>query len=701
MFFSMQKAIFTATLFTLFLMNDLQAQLSPPKAKIVPKKLTKHKHTRLDNYYWLNERENPEVVSYVEAENAYTEAIMKPTQALQDSLFEEMKARIKETDMSVPYLYDGYYFYTRYEQGQEYPIYCRKKGNLEAQEEILLNVNELAEGQAYCSVADLELTDDHHILAFSMDTVGRRQYTLHFKDMRTGKILADQIHHVTGSAWSSDNKTLFFSRQDTETLRSFQVYRYVLGSNHEELIYEEKDETFDVGIFRTKSKKYIFISSHTTLADEYRFIEADKPTSDFKMFLKRQRGHEYGVDHYGDNFYVLTNWDAQNFRLMSCPVTKTAKSAWKEVIPHRPDVLLSDIEIFQHYLVVEERKGGLTQLRVIRWADQTEHYIQFEEPTYTIFSGTNLTYETDILRFGYTSLTTPSSTYDYDMNTRQKTLLKQQEVLGGYNPADYKSEFIWATAQDGTKIPISLVYKKGFEKTGTSPLFLYAYGSYGISIDPTFSSTRLSLLNRGFVFAIAHIRGGQELGRQWYENGKMFQKKNTFTDFTDCAEHLIKGNYTSASKLVAEGGSAGGLLMGAILNMKPHLFKAVISAVPFVDVVTTMLDTSIPLTTSEYDEWGNPNKKDSYDYMLSYSPYDQVSAQNYPHILVTTGFHDSQVQYWEPAKWVAKLRTMKTDKNMLLMKTDMSAGHSGKTGRFQYLKDIAFEFAFLLKALEE
>ncbi len=694
----MYKTIISLS-FAFILMNEAIAQISPPKAKIVPKKLTKHKHTRLDNYFWLNKREDPEVISYLNEENAYTESVMKSTEELQNTLFEEMKARMKETDMSVPYFYDGYHFYSRYEAGQEYPIHCRKKGTMQDKEEIILDVNILAKGKDYCSVAGLNSSDNHEILAYMMDTVGRRQYTLHFKNLKTGKAMKDKIHHVTGMAWCTDNKTLFFSRQDTETLRSYQVYRYVLGSGTEELIYEEKDDTFDVSVYRTKSEKYIFIHSSTTLADEYRYVEANNPAGKFKMFLKRERNHEYGVDHFEDNFYILTNWEAKNFRLMSCPTTDTKKTAWKEVIAHRPEVFLEDIEIFKKHLVLEERKGGLTQLRIIQWADKKEHYIQFDEPTYTLYAGTNLNFDTDIFRFGYTSLTTPSSSFDYDMNTREKTLLKQQEVIGGYNPQDYVSEFITATAQDGTKIPISLVYKKGFKKNGKNPFLLYAYGSYGISIDATFSSTRLSLLDRGFGFAIAHIRGGQELGRDWYENGKMFKKKNSFTDFIDCAEFLIKEKYTSPEYLCAEGGSAGGLLMGAVLNMKPSIFKGVISAVPFVDVVTTMLDDTIPLTTGEYDEWGNPNKKESYEYMLSYSPYDQVSAQAYPNILVTTGLHDSQVQYWEPAKWVAKLRTLKTDQNLLLMKTDMSAGHSGKTGRFEYLKDIAFEFAFMLKVV--
>jgi len=682
-------------------MNELLAQPVPPKAKVVPKKLTKHKQTRIDNYHWLNQREDTAVIDYLNAENAYTTEVMKPTEALQNTLFEEMKARIKETDMSVPYLHKGYYFYNRYQEGQEYPIYCCKKGTLEAPEIVLLDVNILAKGLEYCSVASLDISDDQETLCFFQDTVGRRQYSILFKDLKTGKMLKDKIEHATGFAWSTDNKTVFFSRQDAETLRSHQVYRYVLGSGKEELIFEEKDETFDVSIYRTKSEKYIFIHSGSTLVDEFQYIEADKPNDTFKMFLKRAPKHEYSVDHFEDKFYILTNWEAKNFRLMACPTINTAKKAWQEIIPHRPEVLLEDIEIFEKHLVLEERKGGLTQLRIIRWADKQEHYIQFDEPTYTLYSGVNLSFDTHILRFGYTSLTTPSATYDYDMETRQKTLLKQQEVIGGYNAQDYQSEYTNATAQDGTKIPISIVYKKGTKKDGSAPLLLYAYGSYGICIDATFSSTRLSLLDRGFIFAIAHIRGGQELGRDWYEDGKMFKKKNTFTDFIDCAEYLVKNQYTSKAKLCAEGGSAGGLLMGAVLNMRPELFKGVIAAVPFVDIVTTMLDDTIPLTTGEYDEWGNPNKKGSYEYMLSYSPYDQVKAQAYPHILVTTGLHDSQVQYWEPAKWVAKLRTIKTDSNMLLMKTDMSAGHSGKTGRFQYLKEIAHEFAFLLLVVEK
>lgn len=679
-------------------MTTKAQEIIPPDAKQVPKELTIHGDTRIDNYYWLNERENPEVISYLEAENTYTDSQMRSTKGLQETLYEEMVGRLKQTDMSVPYLKDGYYFYNRYEEGKEYPIYVRKKGSLDAEEDILLNVNEMAEGHDYYSVRGLQVSDNENLLAYFVDTVGRRRYTLKFKNLTTGEILTDEIPDASGFAWSADNKTVFYGIKDPQTLRVFQTYRYELGTGIEnaELVWEEEDDTFDVYVYRSKSKRFVMIASYATLSQEYQYLEADTPAGEFQMIQPRERKLEYSVSHYGDNFYILTNLDAKNFRLMKASIGATTKENWKEVIPHREDVYLENFDIFKDYLVLEERENGLTQVRIKPWDGSEEHFLPFEEAAYYAYTTTNLEFDTPILRFGYTSLTTPNSIFDYDMSTREKTLLKQQEVIGEFNAEDYQSERVFATAQDGTKVPISIVYKKGIEKNGENPLLLYAYGSYGSSSDPYFSSARLSLLDRGFVFAIAHIRGGQEMGRSWYEDGKMFKKMNTFTDFNDCATFLIQENFTSSEKLFAYGGSAGGLLMGAIINLQPELYKGVIAAVPFVDVVTTMLDESIPLTTGEFDEWGNPKNEDSYHYMLSYSPYDQVKAQEYPNLLVTAGLHDSQVQYWEPAKWVAKLRDLKTDNNLLLLKTDMDSGHSGKTGRFKRYEEIAFEYAFLL-----
>jgi oligopeptidase B len=676
---------------------------TPPKAKIVPKELEIHGHKRIDNYYWLNERENPEVIEYLKAENAYLDTVLGHTKETQDKLFAEMKGRIKEQDESVPYKLDDYYYYVRYEVGKEYAIYCRKKGSLQAKEEVMIDGNELAKGHAYFAIGGMQVSYNQDILAYSTDTVSRRIYTLYFKNLTTGETLQDVIPNITGNiAWANDNKTIFYARQDLQTLRSYQIYKHVLGTDpaKDELIFEEKDETFNVGVYRTKSKKYMVIASSSTLTTEAQILDASKPNEKFKFFLKREREHEYGIDHVGDKFYIRTNWQAKNFRLMEVAENQTTdKTKWKEVIAHRKEVLLEGFEVFKNFLVLEERKEGLMHLRIIK-NDQTEHYVDFGEPTYAAGTGVNLDFDTNVLRYGYTSLTTPSSTFDYNMETREKTLLKQQEVVGGtFKPENYQAERIYATAQDGTKIPISLVYKKGTPKDGTAPLYQYAYGSYGYSLDASFSSVRLSLLDRGFIYAICHIRGGEEMGRQWYEDGKLLKKKNTFTDFIACSEHLIKEKYTSTDKLVASGGSAGGLLMGAVVNLRPDLYKAIVADVPFVDVVTTMLDESIPLTTGEFDEWGNPKEKEYYDYMLSYSPYDNVEAKAYPNMLVTTGLHDSQVQYWEPAKWVAKLRALKTDSNLLVLKTNMEAGHGGASGRFEALKEIALEYAFLFDVL--
>ncbi len=680
-------------------MSTGSSSATPPEAKVVKKALEIHGDVRTDDYYWLNDRENPDVIAYLEAENAYTEDVMAPVKGFEDSLFEEIVGRIKPTDISVPFKVDGYYYYSRYEEGNEYPFYCRKKGSLEADERVMLDVNAMSEGHEYYAVGRRAISSGRDILSFAVDTVGRRIYAIKFKNLTTGEILADEIPAVTGNmAWANDNKTLFYSKQDPETLRSYRIYRHELGSDpsQDELVYEEQDETFNTFVFKTKSKKYIIVGSDQTLSSEYRYIEAGKPKDAFTVILPRERDLEYSVDHYRDHFYIRTNFEAKNFRLMRTPIGRTAKKHWEEVLPHRDDVLLEGFEIFKGFLVVEERKDGLVELRVRPWSGKGEHYLDFGEPAYVSYIGTNPEFDTGVLRYGYSSMTTPNSTFDHDMVSREKTLLKQTEVLGDFDASNYVTERLMADARDGTKVPISLVYRKGFSKNGKQPLLLYGYGSYGATIDAGFRSSRLSLIDRGFVYAIAHIRGSQTLGRQWYENGKLLKKKNTFTDFVDCAEYLIEQNYTSADRLFAQGGSAGGLLMGAVVNMRPDLFRGVVAAVPFVDVVTTMLDDSIPLTTSEYDEWGNPNEKEYYDYILSYSPYDQVEAKGYPNLLVTTGLHDSQVQYWEPAKWVAKLRAMKTDDNRLLLKTNMEAGHGGATGRFKRYRETAFAYAFML-----
>ncbi len=675
----------------------------PPVAKKIPKELSIHGDTRIDNYFWIRERENPEVIDYLNAENAYTDSVMVHTKNLQKKLFDEIVGRIKKDDSSVPYKKNGYFYYVRYEKGGEYPIYCRKKGSMDAEEEIMLNVNEMAKGYAYYQVVGLNVSEDNKLLAFGVDTVSRRKYTIYVKNLETGELLPDKISITTGgSTWSNDNKTLYYTTKDPETLRSNKILRHTLGSEqkNDKLIFEETDETYDTYVYKTKSKKFLMIGSSTTLSTEYRFADANADNPEFKVFQPRKRDLEYNVYHFKDKFYVLTNLDAKNFRLMETPDTKTEKENWKEVIPHRTDVLLEDVDIFQNYLVLSERKNGLNQIRVINQTDKSDYYIDFGEETYSAWTTTNLDFDTEILRYGYTSLTTPTSTYDFNMKTKEKTLLKQAEVLGDFDPANYEAKRLYATASDGTKIPISLVYRKDkFKQDGNSPCLQYAYGSYGYSMDPYFSSVRLSLLDRGFVYAIAHVRGGQEMGRQWYEDGKLLKKKNTFTDFIACSEYLIEQKYTNPDKLFAMGGSAGGLLMGAIANMRPDLYKGIIAQVPWVDVVTTMLDASIPLTTSEYDEWGNPNNKEYYDYMLSYSPYDNVKAQNYPNMLVTTGLHDSQVQYFEPTKWVAKLRDMKTNDNLLLLTINMDTGHGGASGRFKRYEETALEYAFMLDLL--
>ncbi|HEX8349995.1 MAG TPA: S9 family peptidase [Hymenobacter sp.] len=683
-------------------LGTAQAQSTAPVAPIKPKQLTMLDNTRTDNYYWLNERENPEVINYLNAENTYFDQKMAPAKAVESKLFTEIKGRIKEQDESVPYRDNGYYYYTRYETGGEYPIYCRKKGDLKAPEEVLLNANQLGKGKSYFQIASYDVSDDNQVMAYGADTVSRRLYTLRFKDLKTGKFFPEAIPNTSGNAvWAADNKTVFYAKKDVTTLLPYQLYRHTLGTDpkQDQLIYEEKDNTFNLEVSRSKSNKYIFLVLGSSLSDEFRFLDATTPTATFKTFLPREKDHLYDVEHMGDNFYVRTNWEAPNYRLMVTPVSNTAKTTWKDVIPARKDAFINSFDLFRDYLVVNERKEGLLQMRIINWKNKQEHYLKFDEPAYMATFGANAEFDTPVLRYVYTSFTTPLSTYDYDMTTHKSTFRKQQAVLGGFKKEDYVTERTFVKARDGAMVPVAIVYKKGFKKDGSAPLLQYAYGSYGFSQDPTFSSARLSLLDRGFAYVLCHIRGGQEMGRQWFEDGRMLHKINSFNDFIDCSDYLIKEKYTSPAKLFAMGGSAGGLLMGAVVNMRPELYKGVIAAVPFVDVVTTMLDESIPLTTGEYDQWGNPNQKVYYDYMLSYSPYDNVKKQAYPNMLVTTGLHDSQVQYFEPAKWVAKLRTMKTDNNLLLLHTDMAAGHGGASGRFKSINDTARQFAFMLMLL--
>ena len=669
-----------------------------PLAQKNPVTLTTAGHDREDNYFWLNERENPEVVAYLEAENAYTKEMMRDTEDLQKRLFTEITSRIKQDDQSVPYFKNGYFYYSRYEQGGEYPVYCRKKGNMNATEEVMLNGNTMAKGHAFFHIGDYEISPDNRTLAYSLDTVGRRLYTIMFKDLQTGNQADDKIIGSTGSmAWADDNKTLFYNLKNPETLRSEKLMAYILGGQvPDRLVFHEEDEAFDLEVYRSKSDRMIFLVAGSNISTEYRFLDAANPTGTFRVLQPREKDLEYKLEHYGDKFYIVTNYQAKNFRLMETSVDRPPKENWKEVIAHRNDVLLEDIEVFKDFMVIAERKNGLMNLR-IRPVIGEEHFLDFGEEVYTANISLNPSFDTDLLRFSYSSLTTPQSTFDYNMRTREKTLLKQQEIVGGYQPDDYIAKRLYATAQDGKKVPISLVYRKDTKLDGRTPLLLYGYGSYGYSIDPSFSIARISLLDRGFVYAIAHIRGGQTLGREWYEDGKLLNKRNTFTDFIACAEYLIAEKYTDTDHLCAMGGSAGGLLMGAVANMRPDLFNAVVAAVPFVDVITTMSDETIPLTTGEYDEWGNPNDEKYYHYMLSYSPYDNVTAQAYPNMLVTTGLHDSQVQYFEPAKWVAKLRELKTDDNLLLLNTNMDAGHGGSSGRFKRYRETALEYAFLCK----
>ena len=676
-------------------------KISAPIAEKIEKKLTIHNDERIDNYYWLNQKENPKVIDYLNAENKYYEAQTAHTKTFQEDLFEEMKSRIKEDDESVPYKKNNYYYTTRFETGKQYPIYSRKKESLEAVEEIMFEVNKLAEGHNFYKLSGLSISPNNKYAAFGVDTVGRREYTLQFKNLETGELFPEKIKNSTGgAAWATDNKTVFYTQKNPTTLRSEKIFRHILGTEPslDVEVFYENEEAFSTYVYRTKSEKYLIIGSHSSVSTEYRILEADNPTGDFRVFQTRERDLEYNIAHYNHNFYVLTNKDnATNFKLMKTSSKETSKENWKDVIPHRADVLLEDISIFKDFLVVEERSNGLNKIRIMRWDDSEDFYLPFEEETYSAGVYYNPEFDTNVIRYGYNSMTTPSSVIDFNVDDKTKDVKKEQQVLGGkFDKNNYTSERLWATAKDGTKIAISLVYKKSTEISKNTPLLLYGYGSYGHTIDAGFSSTRLSLLDRGFVFAIAHVRGSEYLGRNWYEKGKLLNKLNTFYDFIDCAKFLIDKKYTSAKHLYGSGGSAGGLLMGAVINLSPELFNGVVASVPFVDVLTTMLDDSIPLTTGEYDEWGNPNEKEFYDYMKLYSPYDNVKRQNYPNILVTTGLHDSQVQYFEPAKWVAKLRDFKTDNNLLVLHTDMEAGHGGASGRFDALKEIARDYSFII-----
>tara|TARA_Y100000385_G_scaffold122491_1_gene127309 strand:- start:13345 stop:15477 length:2133 start_codon:yes stop_codon:yes gene_type:complete len=672
-----------------------------PIASQVPKNLTIHEDVRVDEFYWLKERENPEVIDYLNKENDYYNAHTATSKDFQQSLFEEMKSRIKEDDSSVPYKYNGYWYITRFEKGKDYPIYVRKKESLEASEELLFDCNDMAKNHSYFRLVGLNVSPNNTMVSYAIDTSGRRQYKLHIKDLKTNQVFDEKINNTTGgSTWANDNKTLFYTLKDETTLRSEAIYKHLLHTDpkRDELVYEELDDTFGVSVYKTKSKKYLVIGSYSTLTTEYRILNADTPNGEFKVFQQRTRGLEYSISHFESSFYIVSNADgAQNFKLSKTSETATQIQHWVDVIPHRESVLLEGIDIFRDFLVISERENGLNHIRISRWDGTDSYSLPFDSETYTAYTTANIDFDTSILRYGYQSLTTPSSIIDFDMLTKTKTIKKEQVVLGGeFKKENYTSERVWAPAADGTLIPISLIRHIDTKKSPDTPLLLYAYGSYGSTIDPYFSTVRLSLLDRGFIFAIAHIRGGEYLGRQWYEEGKLLKKKNTFTDFVDCSNYLIQKAYTSAEHHYAMGGSAGGLLMGVVINLAAELYNGVVAQVPFVDVVTTMLDDSIPLTTGEYDEWGNPNEKAYYDYMKSYSPYDNVSDQLYPNMLVTTGLHDSQVQYWEPAKWVARLRSQKKNSSQLYLKTNMDAGHGGASGRFEALKEVAAEYAFLL-----
>jgi oligopeptidase B len=670
--------------------------LQPPMTEKKTKTTRIHDDTMIDDYFWLREKSNPEVISHLEAENAYAEAMMKPTAALQDKLYKEMVSHIKETDQSVPYRWGSYYYYSRTEQGKQYPISCRKQNGPDAKEEILLDPNELAQGLKFFSVGAFVPSDDGNLLAYSTDTTGYRQYKLQIKDLRTGQLLPESFERVGNVAWATDNKTLFFTTEDAVTKRSDKFFRHTLGSDKTDLIFEEKDELFDIGAGRSRDKTVIFLGSESKTSTEWRYLPADNPAAELKVISPREADHEYNVDHRGDLFYIRTNKGAKNFRVVTAPVANPAQANWKELVAHRPEVKIEDLDLFAGHLVLSEWEKGLEKIEILDFKTNKRTSVAFPEPVYSASLSQNREFATPVVRYNYQSLVTPSSVFDYDMNTHKATLLKETEVPGGFDKKNYKSERLFATASDGTKIPLSAVYRKDTKLDGSAPLLLYGYGSYGISIAPTFSSNRLSLLDRGVIYVIAHIRGGGELGEEWRQEGRMMKKMNTFTDFIASADYLVKGKYTSSDRLVIQGGSAGGLLMGAVTNMRPDLFKAVVAQVPFVDVLNTMLDASLPLTTSEYIEWGNPNEKAAYEYMKQYSPYDNVGRKNYPSMLVKVSLNDSQVPYWEGAKLVARLRALKTDNNPLLLKTNMGAGHGGSSGRYDFLHEVAFDYAYML-----
>ncbi|WP_084050276.1 S9 family peptidase [Aquimarina macrocephali] len=714
------KFIYSLLIFTMFFMacnTEKKPDLEPyqsieaPVAKKIAEELKAHGDTRIDNYFWMRlsdkqknaetpDAQTQDVLDYLNAENDYKDEAMKHTEGLQKKLYDEIVGRIKKDDSSVPYNDNGYSYYTRYEKGMDYALYCRKKLDDNDKEDIMLNGPELAKAHAYFAIGGRSVSPDNELLAYSVDTVSRRRYVVYFKNLESGEMLSDELKNTGGGAvWANDNKTVFYASKDPITLRQDKIYKHVLGTDQskDELVFHEKDETFSCFIFKSRSDKYLMIGSSQTLSTEYRYLDANTPNAEWKIIQPRERDLEYGVDHYDDHFYIRTNLDAKNFRLVKTRITATAKENWVDVIPHREDILLQSFVLFKEHLVLQERVNGLRTIRVMKWNGDNDHYIEFNDPAYLSYPTTNLDFDTNILRYGYTSLTTPNSTIDYNMDSKEQKILKEQEVLDpNFSKDNYVSERLYATAKDGVKIPISIVYKKGIERSSKTPLLLYSYGSYGSSSEPSFRSDRLSLLDRGFVYAMAHIRGGQEMGRHWYEDGKLLKKKNTFTDFIDCGEFLVNEGLTSSEHMYAIGGSAGGLLMGAIINMKPELWNGVVAAVPFVDVVSTMMDETIPLTTFEFDEWGNPKNKEYYDYMKSYSPYDNVEAKAYPNLLITTGYWDSQVQYWEPAKWIAKLRELKTDNNMLIMDCDMETGHGGASGRFQRYKRTALYYAFMM-----
>lgn len=701
-----------------FITSETKLGIPAPEAKQVPHTTEIHGLKLEDPYFWMRlsdeqkeanvaDDQTSDVIDYLNRENEYKEKVLLPTESLQKDLYDEIVGRIVKDDESVPVKYRGYWYYSRFEEGNEYAFNCRKKGNMDADEEIMLNGPKMAEGHSYFSIGGSSVSPDNHLLVYGLDTVSRRQYTLYFKNLKTGELFEDEIPETTGGAvWANDNKTIFYTKKDPQTLRSYRIFKHVLGTsiNDDILVYEETDETFYIGVGKSKSQEYIMISSSSTLSTETRFIKADEPDSDWTIVHPREANHEYGVSHYGNDFYIHTNKGAKNFKLVKTPVSNTSIENWVDVIPHRDDVLLEGTDFFSSHLVLSERKDGLTNIRVKKWDDSEDYHLEFNDPAYMAYTGANPDFDSENLRFGYTSLTTPYTTYEHNFSDRARKQLKQQKVLGGkFDSANYTSERIMVEARDGVKVPVSIVYHNDTKLDGNSPLLLYAYGSYGSSTDPGFSSTRLSLLDRGFIYAMAHIRGGSEMGRQWYEDGKLFNKMNTFTDFIDCGEALVELGYTSSEHMYAMGGSAGGLLMGSVMNLAPELFNGVIAAVPFVDVINTMLDETIPLTTFEFDEWGNPKEKDYFDYIMTYSPYDNVEVKDYPHTLITTGYWDSQVQYWEPAKWIAKLREHKTDDNILIMHCNMETGHGGASGRFARFKEVAMEysFMFMLEGIDE